>query len=120
MVPGVEGGVTVHQPDGKQMSIHEAALGYERERVPLVVLAGQEYGTGSSRDWAAKGTRLLGVRAVRPVLGQPALDAAEHEVLDADVRECAAHHDLVVAATCAVLVVVGRLHAVRVEVFRGR
>ncbi|HVI76289.1 MAG TPA: aconitate hydratase [Anaeromyxobacteraceae bacterium] len=64
MVPGVEGGVTVHQPDGKQMSIHEAALGYERERVPLVVLAGQEYGTGSSRDWAAKGTRLLGVRAV--------------------------------------------------------
>jgi aconitate hydratase len=64
MVPGVEGGVTVHQPDGKQMSIHEAALAYERERVPLVVLAGQEYGTGSSRDWAAKGTRLLGVRAV--------------------------------------------------------
>ncbi|GEJ56873.1 aconitate hydratase [Anaeromyxobacter diazotrophicus] len=64
MVPGVEGGVTVHQPDGRQLSIHEAALLYEREGVPLVVLAGQEYGTGSSRDWAAKGTRLLGVRAV--------------------------------------------------------
>ncbi len=64
LVPGVEGGVTVHQPSGRRMSIHEAALAYERERVPLVVLAGQEYGTGSSRDWAAKGTRLLGVRAV--------------------------------------------------------
>jgi aconitate hydratase len=64
MVPGVEGGVTVHQPDGQRMSIHEASLRYEREGVPLVVFAGQEYGTGSSRDWAAKGTRLLGVRAV--------------------------------------------------------
>jgi len=64
MVPGVEGGVTVHQPDGRRMSIHEASLAYAREGVPLVVLAGQEYGTGSSRDWAAKGTRLLGVRAV--------------------------------------------------------
>jgi aconitate hydratase len=64
MVPGVEGGVTVHQPDGKRMTIHEAALAYQQEGVPLVVLAGQEYGTGSSRDWAAKGTRLLGVRAV--------------------------------------------------------
>jgi aconitate hydratase A / 2-methylisocitrate dehydratase len=64
MVPGVEGGVTVHQPDGERMSIHEAALAYAREGVPLVVIAGQEYGTGSSRDWAAKGTRLLGVRAV--------------------------------------------------------
>jgi aconitate hydratase len=64
MVPGVEGGVTVHQPDGKRMSIHEAALAYEKEGVPLVVVGGQEYGTGSSRDWAAKGTRLLGVRAV--------------------------------------------------------
>ena len=64
MVPGVEGGVTVHQPDGQRMSIHDAALAYERERVPLLILAGQEYGTGSSRDWAAKGTRLLGVRAV--------------------------------------------------------
>jgi aconitate hydratase len=64
MVPGVEGGVTLHQPDGKRMSIHEASLAYQKDGVPLVVLAGQEYGTGSSRDWAAKGTRLLGVRAV--------------------------------------------------------
>jgi aconitate hydratase A / 2-methylisocitrate dehydratase len=64
MVPGVEGGVTLHQPDGQRMSIHDASLRYEQEGVPLVVIAGQEYGTGSSRDWAAKGTRLLGVRAV--------------------------------------------------------
>jgi len=64
MVPGVEGGVTVHQPSGQRLSIHEAAVRYDAEHVPLVVLAGQEYGTGSSRDWAAKGTRLLGVRAV--------------------------------------------------------
>ncbi len=64
MVPGVEGGVTVHQPDGQRMSIYDAAMRYQQEKVPLVVLAGQEYGTGSSRDWAAKGTRLLGVRAV--------------------------------------------------------
>ncbi len=64
MVPGVEGAVTAHQPDGARMSIHEAALAYRSEGVPLVVLAGQEYGTGSSRDWAAKGTMLLGVRAV--------------------------------------------------------
>ncbi len=64
LVPGVEGGVTVHQPDGTRMSIHEASLAYAREGVPLVVIAGQEYGTGSSRDWAAKGTQLLGVRAV--------------------------------------------------------
>jgi len=64
MVPGVEGGVTKHQPDGEQMAIYDAAMKYQEERVPLVVFAGQEYGTGSSRDWAAKGTRLLGVRAV--------------------------------------------------------
>jgi aconitate hydratase len=64
MVPGVEGGVTVHQPDGERMSIYDAAQKYAAEGVPLLVLAGQEYGTGSSRDWAAKGTRLLGVRAV--------------------------------------------------------
>lgn len=64
MVPGVEGGVTVHQPDGKQMSIYEAAMAYARENVPVVVFAGEEYGTGSSRDWAAKGPSLLGVRAV--------------------------------------------------------
>jgi aconitate hydratase len=64
MVPGVEGGVTAQQPGGKQTSIYEAAMQYEAERVPLIVVAGEEYGTGSARDWAAKGTRLLGVRAV--------------------------------------------------------
>jgi aconitate hydratase len=62
MVPGVEGGVTVI--DGKQMSIYDAAMEYQKRKTPLVVFAGHEYGTGSSRDWAAKGTRLLGVRAV--------------------------------------------------------
>ena len=64
MVPGVEGGVTLHQPDGERMSIYDAAMKYQKEKTPLVVIAGQEYGAGSSRDWAAKGTRLLGVRAV--------------------------------------------------------
>jgi aconitate hydratase A / 2-methylisocitrate dehydratase len=64
MVPGTEGGVTIHQPDGERMSIYDAAMKYQEEKVPLVVFAGQEYGTGSSRDWAAKGTRLLGVKAV--------------------------------------------------------
>src|SRR4029453_6823474 len=64
MVPGVEGGVTVHQPDGELMSIYDAAMKYQSDRIPLIVIAGQEYGTGSSRDWAAKGTRLLGVGAV--------------------------------------------------------
>ena len=64
MVPGVEGGVTVHQPSGEQLSIYDAAMRYQQEGVPLVIFAGKEYGTGSSRDWAAKGTRLLGVRAV--------------------------------------------------------
>jgi aconitate hydratase len=64
LVPGVEGGVTQHLPDGAQMSIYDAAMQYKREGVPLVVIAGAEYGTGSSRDWAAKGTLLLGVRAV--------------------------------------------------------
>jgi aconitate hydratase len=64
MVPGVEGGVTVHQPSGKRMAIYDAAEEYHRAGTPLVVVAGQEYGTGSSRDWAAKGTLLLGVRAV--------------------------------------------------------
>jgi aconitate hydratase len=64
MVPGVEGGVTKHQPDATQMSIYDAAMQYQKEGTPLVVIAGQEYGTGSSRDWAAKGTKLLGVRAV--------------------------------------------------------
>jgi aconitate hydratase len=64
MVPGVEGGVTIHQPSGERTTIFEAAERYQTESVPLIVFAGKEYGTGSSRDWAAKGTRLLGVRAV--------------------------------------------------------
>jgi aconitate hydratase len=64
MVPGVEGGVTIHYPDGAQMPIYDAAMRYKTEKVPLIVFAGKEYGTGSSRDWAAKGTALLGIRAV--------------------------------------------------------
>jgi aconitate hydratase len=64
MVPGVEGGVTTLQPVGQQMSIYDASIHYQAANIPLVVFAGNEYGTGSSRDWAAKGTRLLGVRAV--------------------------------------------------------
>jgi len=64
MVSGVEGGVTVHQPDGEQLAIYDASIKYQASGVPLVIFAGQEYGTGSSRDWAAKGTNLLGVKAV--------------------------------------------------------
>ncbi|HEX3391180.1 MAG TPA: aconitate hydratase AcnA [Solirubrobacteraceae bacterium] len=64
LAPGTEGGVTLHLPDGEQMSIYDAAMRYQAEGVPLVVIGGKEYGSGSSRDWAAKGTRLLGVRAV--------------------------------------------------------
>jgi aconitate hydratase len=64
MVPGVEGGVTVHYPSRERMSIYDAAMRYKTEKVPLVVFAGKEYGSGSSRDWAAKGVNLLGVRAV--------------------------------------------------------
>ncbi len=64
MAPGTEGGVTLHQPSGQPMSIYDAAMQYKSEGVPLVVIAGKEYGSGSSRDWAAKGPRLLGVRAV--------------------------------------------------------
>jgi aconitate hydratase len=64
MLPGVEGGVTVHVPSGERMDIFDAAERYKKEGTPLVVLAGKEYGSGSSRDWAAKGTLLLGVRAV--------------------------------------------------------
>ncbi len=64
LVPGVEGGVTLHLPDGEQTTIFDAATRYHDEGTPLVVIAGKEYGSGSSRDWAAKGTRLLGVRAV--------------------------------------------------------
>jgi aconitate hydratase len=64
LAPGTEGGVTRHLPEGEQTSIYDAAMRYAEEGVPLLVLAGKEYGSGSSRDWAAKGTRLLGVRAV--------------------------------------------------------
>ena len=64
MVPGVEGGYTKHQPSGEQMPIYDAAMRYKREGVPLVIFGGKEYGTGSSRDWAAKGTFLLGAKAV--------------------------------------------------------
>jgi aconitate hydratase len=64
MVPGVEGGVTRYQPSGEQMSIYDASMKYQKAGTPLVIISGQEYGTGSSRDWAAKGTRLLGVKAV--------------------------------------------------------
>jgi aconitate hydratase len=64
MVPGVEGGVTKYQPAGEQMSIYDAAMKYAGSKISLIVVAGQEYGTGSSRDWAAKGTALLGVKAV--------------------------------------------------------
>ncbi len=64
LVPGVEGGVTVHIPTRERMTIYDASMKYQQEGTPLVVLAGAEYGTGSSRDWAAKGTQLLGVKAV--------------------------------------------------------
>ncbi len=64
LAPGTEGGWTRHQPSGEQMFIYDAAMKYQAEGTPLVVLAGKEYGTGSSRDWAAKGTQLLGVKAV--------------------------------------------------------
>jgi aconitate hydratase len=64
LAPGTEGGVTRHLPDGQQMSIYDAAMKYRAENVPLVILAGTEYGTGSSRDWAAKGPYLLGIRVV--------------------------------------------------------
>jgi aconitate hydratase len=63
LVAGVEGGITVHFPDGERMWIYDAAMRYKQEGVPLLVIAGKEYGSGSSRDWAAKGTLLLGVRA---------------------------------------------------------
>jgi aconitate hydratase len=64
MVPGSEGGVTLHQPDGQQMSIYDAAMQYIADGIPTLVFGGEEYGSGSSRDWAAKGTQLLGVKAV--------------------------------------------------------
>jgi aconitate hydratase len=64
LVPGVEGGYTRHLPDGQQMTVYDAAMKYKADGVPTVILTGAEYGTGSSRDWAAKGTYLMGVRAV--------------------------------------------------------
>ena len=64
LAPGTEGGWTLHQPGGEKMSIYDAAMKYRDQRVPLIIIAGKEYGSGSSRDWAAKGTILLGVRAV--------------------------------------------------------
>jgi aconitate hydratase len=64
LAPGTEGGWTRHLPDGEQMSIYDAAMLYKQDGVPLLVIAGKEYGSGSSRDWAAKGTNLLGVKAV--------------------------------------------------------
>src|SRR5262249_49181653 len=64
LAPGTEGGVTRHLPDGEQMSGYDASVKYQEEKVPLVVLAGKEYGSGSSRDWAAKGPLLLGIQAV--------------------------------------------------------
>jgi aconitate hydratase len=64
MLKGIEGGLTTHYPSGDKMPIYDAAMRYKAEKVPLVVFAGKEYGTGSSRDWAAKGTALLGIRAV--------------------------------------------------------
>src|SRR5947199_5745697 len=64
LAPGTEGGITRHLPDGEEMSVYDASVKYQEEKVPLLVLAGKEYGSGSSRDWAAKGPLLLGIRAV--------------------------------------------------------
>jgi aconitate hydratase len=64
LLPGTEGGVTVHIPSGAQLSIYDASMKYQAEKTPLIILSGKEYGAGSSRDWAAKGTALLGVKAV--------------------------------------------------------
>jgi aconitate hydratase len=64
LVPGIEGGWTKHFPDGEGLTVYDAAMRYQTEGVPLIVITGKEYGTGSSRDWAAKGANLLGVRAV--------------------------------------------------------
>src|SRR6202142_3418992 len=64
MAPGTEGGWTVHLPDGEQMTIYDASVRYQKDGVPLLIIAGKEYGSGSSRDWAAKGALLLGVKAV--------------------------------------------------------
>ena len=80
MVPGVEGGFTIHYPSKERMTMYDAAMRYKSEHVPLVVFAGKEYGTGSSRDWAAKGSVLLGVRAViaQSVRADPSLQPGRH------------------------------------------
>jgi aconitate hydratase len=80
LAPGTEGGVTVKLPDGEQMSIYDASQQYLAEGTPLLVLGGKEYGSGSSRDWAAKGTLLLGVRAVlaESVRADPPLEPDRH------------------------------------------
>jgi len=64
MLNNVEGGYTIHYPSKKQMSIYDASIKYQKSKTPLIIIAGKDYGMGSSRDWAAKGTKLLGVRAV--------------------------------------------------------
>ena len=64
LAPGTEGGVTIHQPSGDKMTIYEASMRYQKDGIPLFVFGGEEYGTGSSRDWAAKGTQMLGVKCV--------------------------------------------------------
>jgi aconitate hydratase len=64
LVPGSEGSVTLHQPSGDKMTIYEASMRYQKDKVPLFVFGGEEYGTGSSRDWAAKGTQMLGIKVV--------------------------------------------------------
>ncbi len=83
-----EGGLTRHWPDGEAMTIYDAAMKYQEENVPLVIFAGAEYGNGSSRDWAAKGTRLLGVRAVdlRELRAHPSLQSRRHGRAAADLR----------------------------------
>ena len=80
LAPGTEGGWTTYQPGGEVMTIYDAAMKYKDAGVPLVILAGKEYGSGSSRDWAAKGTLLLGVRAVdrRELRAHPPQQPGEH------------------------------------------
>ena len=88
MVPGVEGGMTKHLPSGEQMPIYDAAMRYQREGVPLVIIGGKEYGTGSSRDWAAKGTLLLGVQGGdrRELRAHPPLQPGRHGRAAADLQ----------------------------------
>ena len=80
LVPGVEGGVSIHLPSGEQLSIYDAAMRYKKENTPLIILAGREYGTGSSRDWAAKGTHVAGRegRDRRELRAHPSLEPHRH------------------------------------------